>query len=158
MAGRPSLYTAARLKTILGCVRRGLPLSLAAQAAGVTYATLASWRDRNPRFGEALSRAIARGADARLRKIEKASDAGDWRASAWLLEHTLPQHFARNRVEVTGADGAPLAGGPTIVLAWPHQQQSTKIENERTTIELTESDPPSTAPGTNPSPDPQCPF
>jgi hypothetical protein len=32
------------------------------------------------------------------------------------LEHTAPQHFARNRIELTGADGSPLAVGIGIYL------------------------------------------
>lgn len=98
--GRPSKFTVDRVKTILRCVGRGLPLSLASEAAGVSYAAVALWREKDPKFAEALSRAVARGADARLRKIEAAAEAGDWRAAAWLLEHCLPAHFAKTRIEV----------------------------------------------------------
>jgi hypothetical protein len=54
--------------------------------------------------------------EKRLKKIEDASNAGDWRASAWLLEHCQAQYFARNRIEVTGADGAPLTGAIAVYL------------------------------------------
>ncbi|HXE41971.1 MAG TPA: hypothetical protein VN516_03015 [Candidatus Baltobacteraceae bacterium] len=46
-----------------------------------------------------------------MQKIESASDSGEWRAAAWLLEHCNPEKFARNRIEVTGADGSPIAAG-----------------------------------------------
>jgi hypothetical protein len=63
-----------------------------------------------------LQRSIARGADARLKKIEAAADAKDWRASAWLLEHCMPEHFAKNRLEISGVDGGPVAGCVAILL------------------------------------------
>jgi hypothetical protein len=33
-----------------------------------------------------------------------------------MLEKCHPEHFAKNRVEVTGADGGPLAGVVSIML------------------------------------------
>jgi hypothetical protein len=52
-------------------------------------------------FQQRLDEAIARGVEARLLKIQQASDAGDWRASAWLLEHTEPSgQFCKSRVQV----------------------------------------------------------
>lgn len=126
--GRPTKYTPRVVKTILRCVRRGLPLMLAAQAAGVSYATLLYWRNNNSKFAEALERAVARGADARLRGIEAAAKAGDWRAQAWLLEHTLPQHFAKSRLEVTGAGGAPLMAGVTLYLPTKGQSPGPVVE------------------------------
>ena len=61
-----------------------------------------------------------KGIERRLKAIEAAQAGGDWRASAWILEHCHPQHFSRNRIEVTGADGGPLTGA-VLTLAWPHQ-------------------------------------
>jgi hypothetical protein len=59
---------------------------------------------------------LVTGISRRLKRIETASESGDWRASAWLLEHTQAEHFARSRVEVTGADGAPLVGSVVLYL------------------------------------------
>jgi hypothetical protein len=115
-AGRPSKFTPATIKRILRCLYRGMPLRLAAQAASISTQGLINHRRANPRFEDAVQKAIARGVEVRLKKIEQASDAGDWRAAAWLLEHCQPQHFARNRLEVTGADGAPLAAGVQLYL------------------------------------------
>jgi hypothetical protein len=114
--GRPSKFTPPTLKRILGCARRGLPLTLCAQAVGVSTQALINYRKANPKFEEALQRAISRGVDARLKKIERASENGDWRAAAWMLEHCQPQHFAKNRLEISGPDGAPLSAGVTLYL------------------------------------------
>ena len=91
-------------------------MTLAAHAAGVTAMSLRTYRLKYPKFDTQVQEAIARGVEKRLKKIEHASDAGDWRAAAWLLEHCQPEHFARNRIEVTGGDGAPLAIGVGIYL------------------------------------------
>jgi len=99
-----------------------MPLSLAASAAGIAISTLHAYRNRHTAFAQEVEAAISRGVEARLKKIEDASNAGDWRASAWLLEHTQPQHFARNRIEVTGADGSPLAG--TVGIYLPQKQDT----------------------------------
>ena len=114
--GRPTKFTAPTLRRILRSAKRGLPLSLIAKGVGVTTQGLINFRKDNPRFELSLQRAIVRGVDARLRKIEQASEGADWRAAAWLLEHCQPEHFAKNRLEVTGADGGPLAGVVAIML------------------------------------------
>jgi hypothetical protein len=91
-------------------------LNLAASAAGISYQSLVTYRVKHPHFADALTEAVGRGVEKRLKKIEAASEAGDWRAAAWLLEHCQPEHFAKNRIEVTGADGSPLAVGVGIYL------------------------------------------
>ncbi len=115
-AGRPTKFTPETVERILRCVERGMPLTLAASAAGVAFQSLCSYRNRHPRFDAAILEAIALGVEKRLKKIEAASEQGDWRASAWLLEHCQSEHFAKNRVEITGANGSALAVGINIYL------------------------------------------
>jgi len=98
--GRPSKFTAETQTRVLSCVEKGLPLTLAASAAGISYQSLVTYRAKNPQFADALVEAVARGVEKRLKKIEDASDAGDWRASAWLLEHCQPEHFSKTRIQV----------------------------------------------------------
>jgi hypothetical protein len=93
-----------------------MPFSLSCAVARISVATFCSWKGSDSGFRQRIEEAIASGVERRLEKIEAASEAGDWRASAWLLEHCQPQHFARNRVEVTGADGAPLTAGVSLYL------------------------------------------
>jgi hypothetical protein len=123
----PTKYNRRTVKRLLSSIARGLPLTLACDAAGISHATFSNWRRERPRFAAAVLRAIARGADERLRKVEAAS-AQDWRAAAWLLEHTLPQHFAKSRLELSGPDGGPI-DGRVAVLVWPHQRSEVNGAN-----------------------------
>lgn len=100
LGGRPGKFTTERVRQILECAELGMPLSLCAAAVSISQQSLINWRRNHPEFQEALEQAIARGCDARLKKIKSASDAGDWRASAWLLEHCQPEHFSKSRVQV----------------------------------------------------------
>ena len=94
--------------------------------------TFTTWRGRDEKFRQRIDAAIAKGIDRRLKKIEKASNAGDWRASAWLLEHCpgAAEHFSKSRVEITGPDGGSLPGAQVAVLVWPHMQ-SNPTQNEK---------------------------
>ena len=49
-------------------------------------------------------------------------ETGDWRAAAWFLEHVHPDQFNRQRVELTGAEGAPLSGSQVVVIGQIDQQ------------------------------------
>jgi hypothetical protein len=114
--GRPTKFTPAALRKILRSARRGLPLTLIAKGIGMTTQCLINYRKAHDHFELALQRSIAKGVDARLRKIQEACDAGDWRAAAWMLEKSHPEFFAKNRLEVSGPDGAPLSAGVQLDL------------------------------------------
>ncbi len=127
--GRPSKRTPRNAKLICDGLARGLPFTHACAVARVSLETFSSWRKNDEAFRQRVERAIAQGVDARLKKIEAASEAGDWRASAWLLEHCQPEHFAKNRLEVTGAGGAPLMAGVQLYLPKKNDvEQGTVIE------------------------------
>lgn len=124
--GRPTKFTPETIKRILRCVRRGMPLALAANAARVSYSSLCGWRVKHKSFDDAVTMAVAQGVDKNLRVIEQALKSKDeairLRAACWFVEHTQPQHFSKSRLEVTGADGEPLSGAQVAVLVWPHEQ------------------------------------
>lgn len=126
--GRPTKFTPATRKRILRCLTGGMPLGLAASAAGTCYQSIVTWRAANPDFDSEIAEAIALGVEKRLAVIEKASDANDWRAAAWLLEHCQPEHFAKNRIEITGANGGPLAGAVGIFLPRKDGATETVVE------------------------------
>ncbi len=79
---------------------RGLPFVHACSVARISYQTFCTWRDRSTIFRKQIETAIAKGVLKRLKAIEKAGSKGDWRASAWLLEHCQPEHFAKTRIQV----------------------------------------------------------
>jgi hypothetical protein len=105
---------------------------MAAQAAGISYQSLCNYRALHKDFDDALSRALAEGAEKRLAVIEKALSSPDeairLRSAEWWLCHVLPQQFSRSRVEVTGPDGESLPGAQIAVLVWPHQNQNPQNE------------------------------
>jgi transposase len=124
--GRPTVRTPERAKILCDAVAAGLPFIQACAVAKICAETFCKWRDQDANFRQAIETAVALGVARRLKKIEDASDAGDWRASAWLLEHVHPQYFSRNRIEVTGADGAPLS--VTVAVCLPQKDDEPAIE------------------------------
>ena len=114
--GRPTVRTPEAAARILQAVSIGAPLVHAARAAKICYATLAAWRNEDPEFKERLEHAISLCVEKRLKTIQDAADAGDWRASEAWLRLVLPQEFSRSRLEITGSDGAPLTAGLQLYL------------------------------------------
>lgn len=98
--GAPTVRTKFVADRLCACIRRGMPFNMACSAVGISKSIFSQWRNEDAAFQERIEKAVAEGVDARLKKIEQASDSGDWRASAWLLEHCQPQHFAKSRIEV----------------------------------------------------------
>jgi hypothetical protein len=130
--GRPSKLTRATRRRILSSISRGVPFVHAANGAGISYQTFLNYRRDRPDFEEAIAGAVAKGIEARLKVVHDALSSPDeavrLRAACWYLEHTAPEHFARNRVEVTGKDGEPLTGR-LLVLMWPHNAKENGTGN-----------------------------
>jgi hypothetical protein len=127
--GRPSRWSRLTRDRLLRSAARGLPLVHCATAAGITYQTLSKYRSEKPRFAAALARAISLGVEKRLEVVEAALHSDDegirLRAACWFLEKTQSAHFARSRVEVTGADGGQLAIGVNLYLP---QKETTIVD------------------------------
>jgi Transposase len=104
---RKTKFTTKTINRVLKCVEQGMPLSLAAPAAGISYRTFCKWREQHPAFAEQVEEAQARGIEARLKVVELALKSPDesirLRSATWYLEHVNPEHFAKNRVTVETA-------------------------------------------------------
>ncbi len=98
--GRPSKYSPKTVKAICAAIADGLPNKFAAAMGGISQDTFCDWQRRFPEFSEAVERATARGVHARLKIIKAAAEGGDVKAAQWWLEHVMPEHFARNRIEL----------------------------------------------------------
>jgi hypothetical protein len=109
ITGRPTVRNPENRELILKAVRLGQPLVRAAKLAGMTYETLREWRLSDVGFSAALEKAGSEMELAQLARIEQAAQKGNWQASAWKLERLLPATYGRVRLEITGADGAPIA-------------------------------------------------
>lgn len=80
-------------------------------AAGVSPRTARRWLERGDKARSgpyhdlvlAMARAHAIAKVAKVAVVSKAANAGDWRASAWWLERTDPEHYGRHdQLDVKG--------------------------------------------------------
>ena len=138
--GRPSKFSRALVQRVLSCLEKGMPLSTTAHVCGISFQSLCTYRAKHQKFADAISAALARGIQSRLDVVVKATESADesikLRAATWLLEHCNPELFARNRIEVTGADGSPLAAAVAIYLPQKDNNSQPAIEvNSTKTIE-----------------------
>ena len=92
--GRPPGPTPNHITIISQQVRLGMSLVLAAGAAGISHSTLYRWlsigetaTEGNYReLWKAVKEAEARNAAGHMASVIQASKAGQWQASAWVLE------------------------------------------------------------------------
>jgi hypothetical protein len=119
-SGRPSKYTRESVAAILRGLRRGFPMTLACECGGIVPATFNDWRRRYEKFDRSVRKALVTGIQRRFAVIEDCLNSKDegvkLSAAKWALEHCSPEHFSRQRIEVSGADGAPLTGAIAIYL------------------------------------------
>lgn len=112
--GRPSCRTPDIAEAVCKAIGLGVPFRHACAVARISYSTFCDWRKDDEQFREQVETSLAEGVQRRLQVIEMALLSQDesirLRASCWWLEHRLPEHFSKTRLEVTGADGEPLAG------------------------------------------------
>jgi transposase-like protein len=114
--GRPTKFTPETRARLVQLIARGLPFVHACHAVGIATQSFITYRNNHEDFREEIEQAVAAAIERRLKIIEDAADKGDVNSAKWLLEHLHPAHFARNRIEVTGADGAPLTGAIALYL------------------------------------------
>lgn len=98
-------------------LRSGAFVKTAAQANGISESTLQYWigraddPDADPiysEFSEAFRRARATAEADAVRLIVEAGRK-EWRALAWFLERSFPEHYGkRTKTELTGAQGGPI--------------------------------------------------
>lgn len=114
--GRPTKYTAETVKRILEAIKLGVAYVDAANYGGVSFETFNEWRKQYPEFSEAVESASGQAVAACMAKIQKAATEGSWQASAWILERRHPDRYGRTRVELTGAEGGPVAVSAHVVI------------------------------------------
>jgi hypothetical protein len=106
--GRPSMFTAELRESLLKDVEEGATFAIAAEANGISQATLSEWlqkgREGDARysdFGEALTYARARYKKQAIERIRKGvlnSGDRDWKAELTVLERLYPDEFAPQQV------------------------------------------------------------
>lgn len=108
------------IDAICTAIAAGNYLKTAAAINGVPVGTVNKWlalgqRDNSAEIFRVFAAEVQKAravAEARaVGHITRAASDGQWTAAAWFLERTNPNEWGRKeRVEVTGADGAPLVG------------------------------------------------
>jgi hypothetical protein len=101
--GRPSKLSPGITKQIGENIALGLPYSLAAEAAGITYQTFNEWhkKGKNSRSGEYfkfykfIQKCNADAAKKCLVRLNEAAKAGNCTVCMWILERRFSEDFGR---------------------------------------------------------------
>jgi hypothetical protein len=144
--GRPSKYCVTVVRTITEAISDGVPITHAATIAGVSLEWVCQKRRQHPDFDRKIREAVSAAIQSRLAIVKRATESADesiaLRAACWWLTHTpgAAEHFSESRrVQLTGADGAPLTAG--IQLFLPRKETSVVECNEKPVPALTEGSP-----------------
>lgn len=105
--GSKGKYSKATVDALIASIAAGETNKGAAASVGLSEAQFYVWMDERPEFAEQVACARTNRRKALLARIESASEK-DWRATAWLLERYHPDEFARQRLEISGPNGAPI--------------------------------------------------
>jgi hypothetical protein len=114
--GRPWKFTSVTRRRLVAVIAKGVPLSFAPGACGVSRSAFFEYRNTHPRFEEAVQRAIGKAIEKNLDRILTAAKNGDVSSSKWFLEKCHAKFFSRQAVELSGPDGEPLAAAIGIYL------------------------------------------
>jgi hypothetical protein len=97
-----SKYTPEIVERICQLIRAGNSPDLAAEATGIGRATFFRWQANKRPFRLAVEQARAEAEAILVGRVQKAAQAGSWRAACWLLERQWPERWAAlpDRVKV----------------------------------------------------------
>ena len=107
---RPRILTEAKQLEICALVHAGCTLAAAARYVGCSVLTIQREARRNPEFRAKIRQRRMSAEMGPLHTLHLAA-AGNWRAAAWLLERTQPQHYGKRAANSFGpAELAELVG------------------------------------------------
>jgi len=92
--GRPTLCTPALIEKICELLADANTIAASCESLGIGVSTFHEWRQRNPDFADATTRARAKARIKLIKEIKRHS-ADDWRGWAWLAERMFPNEFAK---------------------------------------------------------------
>lgn len=125
--GRPTKLTPEVQDRIIQALKAGNYVETAVEYAGIGKTTFYRWMEQGAKasrgiyreFRDAVMRARAE-AEARNVAIIQQAAPDDWRAAAWWLERAFPDRWgARQKLEHSGPDGAPIAAEVRVTLVRP---------------------------------------
>lgn len=113
--GRPTACTPEVVDTICQSIRDGLPVTVAAELAGVSRHVIYDWEKRGKEGEEPFASFLHARAQATAEQIRNRLELMRdlprdlWKREAWLLERMHPTIFAQvNKTQLSGPDGAPI--------------------------------------------------
>ena len=93
--GRKSKKIPKYIEPLFDNLRAGLTMRAAATQAGLSPATVDSWRANDENFAQLFQEAIDYSEAVLLAEIrQQGRSKDDWRASAWVLERRFPDRWA----------------------------------------------------------------
>ena len=98
---------------LIQALEAGAPIAVACGYAGVSPSTYYKHCNEDSGFSDRATRARMSAAIRNLALIQKAA-ADDWRAASEALKLMFPEHFGKNRIEVTGDEGGPVKIAPEV--------------------------------------------
>ncbi len=108
-AGRPTKLTPETTEKIVQALTAGNTRQAACGYAGISDQSFLNYLRSSLEFLEAVKKAEADAEVRHVANIAKASNDGNWTASAWWLERRRYQEWGRkDRHEHTGAEGGPI--------------------------------------------------
>src|SRR5712671_5424829 len=156
-AGQPTKYKPELAELVVKFCAQGFSLTAFAGSIGVARDTIAEWGDKHPEFSEACKRAKSGSAywweKKALQNADRGASGGQVAMCIFMLKNHAPDEF-RDRMEVTGKDGASLSlelllravdqpktiehesGGGKVY----HQSESAKIEDKADAASVEQDD------------------
>ena len=92
--GPPSKLTPDLQERICQLIRAGNTTDIAASAVGIHVDTYYRWVANRRGFRQAIEQARAEAEAILVGRVQKAAQAGSWRAACWLLERQWPERWA----------------------------------------------------------------
>jgi hypothetical protein len=92
--GRPTLCTPVLTEKICELLADANTIAASCESLGIGVSTYHEWRQRNPDFADATTRARAEARIKLVKEIKRLS-VEDWRGWAWLAERMFPSEFGR---------------------------------------------------------------
>ena len=92
--GRPRALTEIKKREVCALLAAGGTMRFAGDYVGCSVKTIRNEADRDPEFGRDIHEAQLSAQLEPLRALRRKATT-HWRAAAWLLERSRPEHFAR---------------------------------------------------------------
>jgi hypothetical protein len=130
---RPTKLNSDVQQTLAFALSEGASVEHACDYTCITPRTFYNWMQRGEsgeeqddlfvQFFRTITRARGHGVVTDLATISKASEAGDWRAAAWRLQHCHPKEYG-GKLTIQGDAENPLR----VIQEMPQEQLTTKIQ------------------------------